>query len=511
MKENIIKVAGLILMVVSFIAFLAKAPAFPIASENLIPWWVWFTISVLVNMFVWYPVMKLVSFSIFVIWCYAFIAALVPDTSTASGTLETIDRSDPLGVAEQGEVIFYGKGQCAACHTLDTSAPPGRCPDLSDIGTVAANRQPGVKAKQYLIESLYEPAKYLVPGYGKIMPEVWKNPIALSKIEIEAVIAFLQSQGGDIDLTPFKEPINRADAGTSTEILEPLLSGDIEKGKKVFIDTACVSCHVVKGVENPKAGEEDVDFEVVTAPELSDIAAINEMRYIEESILLPHAEIVPGYGTVKVTANGVLYEGTLVSRDEEKIVVKTKTDDGTETEHTILLSDIDEEPIEDLTTLKDDGYFTITITPTDSDTPISGEIVEETADSVTVKVGEETQTVSKTDVKIQMTLIDWEDIQTVGELVSGDMDSEEIVMMVDGSEQSFNEFDIQEAITALATGKRLYERSPMPDNFPILLSVSDMANLLAFLSSLTGTTETEDATNDTTEVTTDDVSETTAE
>lgn len=511
MKEYIIKVAGLILMVVSFIAFLVKAPAFPIASENLIPWWVWFTISVLVNMFVWYPVMKLVSFSIFVIWCYAFIAALVPDTSTASGTLESLDWTDPEGVAEQGEVIFYGKGQCAACHTLDTSAPPGRCPDLSDIGTVAANRQPGIEPKQYLIESLYEPAKYLVPGYGKIMPEVWKNPIALSKIEIEAVIAFLQSQGGEIDPTSFNEPINRADAGTSTEVLEPLLSGDIEKGKAVFIDTACISCHVVKGVENPKAGEEDVDFEVVTAPELSDIAAINEMRYIEESILLPHAEIVPGYGTVKVIANGVLYEGTLKSRDEEKIVVKSKVDDGTETEHTILLSDIDEEPIEDLTTLKDDGYFTVTITPVDSDTPISGEIVEETADSVTVKVGEETQTVSKTDVKMQMTLIDFDGIETVGELVSGDLDSDEIVLLVDGSEESFDPFDIEEAIAALATGKRLHERSPMPDNFPILLSVSDMANLLAFLSSLTGATETEEATNDTTEATTDDVSETTTE
>lgn len=511
MKDYIVKVAGLILMVVSFIAFLAKAPAFPIASENIIPWWVWFTISVLVNMFVWYPVMKLVSFSIFVIWSYAFIAALVPDTSTASGTLEVLDWADPDGVAEQGEVIFNGKGQCAACHTLDTSAPKGRCPDLSDIGAIAANRQPGIGSKQYLIESLYNPAKYLVPGYGKIMPEVWKNPIALSKIEIEAVIAFLQSQGGEIDPTPFDEPIDRADIGTSAEILEPLLTGDIEKGKKVFIDTACISCHVVKGVENPKAGEENVDFEVVTAPELSDIAAINEMRYIEESVLLPHAEIVPGYASVKVTANGILYEGTLVSQDEESIVVKTKADDGTETEHTILFSDIDEEPIEDLTDLKDNGYFTVTITPAGAETPISGEIVEETADTVTIKMGDETQTVSKTDVKMQMTLIDFDGIETTGEIISGDMDSDEIIMMVDGNEESFDPFDFDFAVTALATGKNLHERSPMPDNFPILLSVEDLANLLAFLSSLTGATEAEDTTNGTTEASTDNVTDTTTE
>ena len=367
---------------------------------------------------------------------------------------------------------------------------------------IAATRQPDISSKQYLIDSLYEPTKYLVPGYGKIMPEVWKNPIALTKLEIEAVIAFLQSQGGEIDPTPFDEPINRADANTTTATLEPLLSGDIEKGKQVFIDTACVSCHVVQGVENPKAGDENVDFEVVTAPELSDIAAIHEMRYIEESILLPHKEILPGYGIVKVTANGVIYDGTLVSQDEEEIVVKTKTDDGTETKHTISLSDIDEEPIEDLSNLLDEGYFTVTITPADSDTTISGEIVEEDADTVTLKVGEKTQIVSKTDVKMQMTLIDFDGVETVGEHVSGTVDDDEIVMLVEGSEESFDPFDIEEVITALATGKKLHERSPMPDNFPILLSVEDMANLLAFLSSLTGATATEDASmNDVGEVT----------
>ena len=106
MKNVIIKIVGLILMVVSFIAFIAKVDAFPIASENLLPWSVWFTIAVLVNMVVWFPVMKLVSFSIAIIWFYAFIAGLVPDTSTASGTVESLDWDDPDGVAEIGEGIF---------------------------------------------------------------------------------------------------------------------------------------------------------------------------------------------------------------------------------------------------------------------------------------------------------------------------------------------------------------------------------------------------------------------
>jgi len=491
MKHTLVRIVSLIIMAVSFIAFVAKAPAFPIPSENLLPWSVWFMISLLVNIVVWFPVMKLVSFALGVIWFYAFIAGLVPDTSTASGTVTTLDWTDPDAVAEIGLAIFNGKGQCAACHTLDTSAPKGRCPDLTDIGINAANRVPGTDAKTYLIESLYDPGKYLVPGYGKIMPEVWKNPIALTKLEIEAVIAFLQSQGSEIDPTPFDEPIDR-EAETAVEALPPLLSGDPEAGKKVFIEAACISCHEVTGLENPKAGEGNEDFEVVTAPELTEIAVLNSMRYIEESILLPNKEIVPGYGTVKVKAKGITYEGTLVSRDDEKIVVRTKAADGTEEEHTILLSDIDEEPIEDLSNLLVNGYFTLTITPIDSDAPVSGKIVEETEDTVTLKVGDENQTLSKTDVKKQMTLTDFDGEQTVGEHVSGTMDDDEIVLIVDGGEESFDPFDFEEAIIAFAYGKRLLVKSPMPDNFPILLSVVDMANLLAYLSTLTGETATEE-------------------
>ncbi len=496
-------------MVVSFIAFIAKLPAFPIGSENLLPWSVWFFIAVLLNLIVWGIVMKLMTFALFVIWIFALLAAWVPSTSTATGPVTELDWSDPDAVVEIGAAIFNSKGQCSVCHTLDTSAPKGRCPDLTDIGANAASRLPGTDAKSYLIESLYEPSKYLVPGYGKIMPEIWKRPIELTKLEIAAVIAFLQSQGGEIDPELFDEPINRADIGTTAEALPPLLTGDPEAGKKVFIEAACISCHVIKGIENPNAGEVNEDFEVVTAPELSEIAAFNELRYIEESILKPHAEIVSGYGTVTVKAKGATYQGTLVSQDNEKIVVRTKAEDGTEEEYTILFSEFDEEPIEDLTDLLGNGYFTLTITPIDSGTPVSGEIVEESVDSVTLKVGDENRTFSKTDVKMQMTLTDYDGVQTVGEHVSGTMDDDEIVVMVDGSEESFDPLDIEEVISAVASGKRLLEKSPMPDNFPDILMFREMTNLLAFLSTLTGETIEETATSDANQAAAGDTVETT--
>ena len=487
-RNTLIKIASLILMVVSFIAYIAGASAFPIASENLLPWSVWFLLAVIVNIVLWSSVMRLLTFSLAVIWFYAFVAGLVPESSTAVNLTE-LDWSDPDAVAEQGALVFNGKGQCAACHTVDTTAPPGRCPDLTDIGVNAATRVPGMDAKAYLIESMYQPANFLVPGYGKIMPEVWKAPIALSKLEIEAVIAYLQSQGGEIDPTPFDEPIDRADAGTTAEALPPLLTGDPELGKKVFVDAACITCHAVTGIESPAAGEAaNEDFEVVTAPDLSEIAAFNDMRYLEESILVPGAQIVSGYGAVTVRAKGTTFQGTLVSQDEEKIVVRTKTADGVEEEHTILLSELDDEPIEELTELEAKGYFTLTLTPADADAPVSGQLVSETDETVTLKIGEENQTFSKTDVKMQMTLVDYDDEVTVGEHVSGTMDDLEIVLIVDGTEEIYDPFDYNSGTLTRASGKRLHVTSPMPENFPILLSVADLTNLLSFLSTLTGAT-----------------------
>ena len=212
------------------------------------------------------------------------------------------------------------------------------------------------------------------------------------------------------------------------------------------------------------------------------------MRYLEESILKPSAQIVSGYGAVSVRANGTAYQGTLVSQDMEQIVVRTKTADGVEEEHTLLLSELDEEPIEELINLQTRGYFTLTLTPADAEVPVSGEIVSETDDTVTLKVNGEDRTFSKTDVKSQMTVITFDGDEIVGEYVSGTMDDDEIVLIVDGSEEVFDTFDLEEATFTRAAGKKLFVTSPMPENFPLLLSVLDMSNLLSFLSTLTGAT-----------------------
>ena len=487
MSNTLTKITSLVIMIVSFIAYVAKAPAFPIASENLLPWSTWFFISAIANIILWQRVLKLVAFSLLVIWFYAFAASIVPPSSTAKVDVTIIERT-PEAFVEAGEIIFNGKGKCHTCHTLDPSAPKSRCPDMSDVGVRAATRKPGVTAKEYLIESTYEPHKFLVAGYGNIMPPVWKPPISLSEREIETVIAFLQNQGGEVDLTRFKPPV---EIGRVGEVVEepPLLAGDIERGKKVFVDGAkCIACHEVAGIEKPAGQTLDEGVEVVAAPDLTEIAALNIMRYIEESILKPNAQIVSGYGSVTVKTGGASIQGTLVSQDNEKIAVRVKDAAGVETEQSILLSELDPEPIEELANLKEQGYFWIEVTSADTGTKVSGDPVEGDGENITIQVGGETQTVSKSNVKVQATIIDFDGNEIVGELVSANED--EVTLIVDGEEQVIDTFDIDEGPTySRAFGKRLNVTSPMPDNFPLLLSVADMSDLLAFLTSLTGVTE----------------------
>ena len=123
-------------------------------------------------------------------------------------------------------------------------------------------------------------------------------------------------------------------------------------------------------------------------------------------------------------------KGRLSRRIQNRLSSEPKRADGVEEEHTLLLSELDEEPIEELSNLQARGYFTLTLTPTDADAPVSGEIVSETADTVTLKVNGEDRTFSKTDVKSQMTVITFDGDEIVGEYVSGSMDDDEIVLMV---------------------------------------------------------------------------------
>ena len=85
-----------------------------------------------------------------------------------------------------------------------------------------------------------------------------------------------------------------------------------------------------------------------------------------------------------VTTGGAVLQGTLISQDNKKIVLHIEG--STEpTERTLLLSEIDPEPIEVLTDLAEKGYFWIQVTPANAET-IEGDLVGEDEETVTLKV-----------------------------------------------------------------------------------------------------------------------------
>ncbi|HEX5671680.1 MAG TPA: cytochrome c [Acidimicrobiia bacterium] len=93
-----------------------------------------------------------------------------------------------IGSALDGRTVFLTKG-CTGCHSRD--GEPGEAavgPDLTDLAARAGSRIPGLKAEEYVRQSLLEPQAFLVEGYSEEMPT-----LALSANEIELLIEFLLS------------------------------------------------------------------------------------------------------------------------------------------------------------------------------------------------------------------------------------------------------------------------------------------------------------------------------
>lgn len=128
---------------------------------------------------------------------YTYVGQLVPQKEVLPPVEVAISKDmKPEEMVRVGREIMEGKGLCFTCHNGSA-----RFPDLEGIGSRAASRIPGLSDVEYLAESMYEPDKYIVPGFNPGMPVISKPPIGLSDDEILAVIAYLQSLGGTPTVT----------------------------------------------------------------------------------------------------------------------------------------------------------------------------------------------------------------------------------------------------------------------------------------------------------------------
>ncbi|HVR95095.1 MAG TPA: cytochrome c [Thermoanaerobaculia bacterium] len=157
---------------------------------------------------------------------YTYVGQLVPQKEVQP-PVEVVMSKDmkPEEMAKVGREIMDGKGLCFTCHTVGKSGSL-RFPDLEGIGSRAATRVPGLSAVEYMAQSMYEPEKFIVPGFNPGMPVINKPPIGLTDDEILAVIAYLETLGGTTTVTmQTKLPWQAGGAGAAVASGPPTEAG----------------------------------------------------------------------------------------------------------------------------------------------------------------------------------------------------------------------------------------------------------------------------------------------
>ncbi len=161
---------------------------------------------------------RVVAFVSIVLGGFTLVALGIPQMASLPPAVEKFDVAsikDKKDLAAIGQKIFFGKGQCALCHTIGTGE--GRCPDLKGVGAKLT--------RDFIYESMTQPQAYIYKDYEYVgppkffpakMPSINKKPIGLSKNEMLAVIAFLQNMSGEevtIELSEIEAPGPASTAG----------------------------------------------------------------------------------------------------------------------------------------------------------------------------------------------------------------------------------------------------------------------------------------------------------
>ncbi len=146
---------------------------------------------------------KVAGFVMSVLVAYTGLAYSLPQRESHPPVEEKIDLStiqSGKDIAQLGSKIFFGKGQCALCHTIGTEG--GRCPNLQGVGARLT--------REFIYETLTKPSAYIkldfndphpIP-FAAQMPTINKPPIDLNPQELLMVMSFIQAQGGKVTITP---------------------------------------------------------------------------------------------------------------------------------------------------------------------------------------------------------------------------------------------------------------------------------------------------------------------
>ena len=215
---------------------------------------------------------------------YTLIANKIPQVQSEVPQALTLGANvTPEQLVAAGQKVYTGIGGCTTCHGLGERAPnlltdeKGQGP----IGARCGKREPGKTCKQYLYESLDNPTAYVVSGYQPIMPVMTKQ---LSPEQVWSVIAFLESQGGTVDVSASDIPTpSTASPGGGSAGGGAAFAGGSTDPKTIIQAAGCLACHKLDG-----QGQ-------VIAPDLTHVGSRRDAASIRRKILDPASSVTKGY------------------------------------------------------------------------------------------------------------------------------------------------------------------------------------------------------------------------
>ena len=218
---------------------------------------------------------------------YTLIANKIPQVqSEVPKALSLGANVTPEQLVSAGDQLYHGAGGCTACHGLGTRAPnlltdeKGQGP----IGARCGKREPGKDCKAYIYESLTSPRAFVVQGYEPIMPEMGRT---LSQQQLWALVAFLESNGGTVDVSASDIPASTTSTPSTSSTPSAGIAGGSTDPMTIIRGAGCTACHKING-EGGAIG-----------PDLTHVGSRLSPNLIRESILLPDAKTAKGYEKFK--------------------------------------------------------------------------------------------------------------------------------------------------------------------------------------------------------------------
>jgi mono/diheme cytochrome c family protein len=231
----------------------------------------------------WRTNLKILGLGAAVIGFYTMVAHLIPQLQSE------VPAAVSLGAGASAEELVAAGEQiynqvCTACHGLGTRAP-NLLTDHAGQGPIGqrCTGALGEGCKGYLHRSLMTPGDSVLEGFQNIMPAMTTQ---LGGAQIWAVVAFLQSQGGEVtvdagDLEGAAEGGAAAGAAAGTAAA-PAAAGTTDP-RELLQQNACLGCHAIDGAGPP------------IGPSFDGMGGRITAERIRRGIVFPNADTAQGF------------------------------------------------------------------------------------------------------------------------------------------------------------------------------------------------------------------------